>query len=67
MRNPFVMMALAASAAVAAFRSQVLSGATLVIAKPTKYARKNGLTVAAGKRAAVKRRNVLRHRAACRG
>jgi hypothetical protein len=67
MRNPFVMMALAVAASVARFQSQVLSGESMVLARPTKYARKNGLTAAASKRAAVKRRNILRHRAACRG
>lgn len=71
MKNPFVAMALAAAAAAQMFRSQALQafrgGAFVEQDRPTSYAKKTGLTVAAAKRAAVKAKNRARHRAACRG
>ncbi len=71
MKNPFVAMALAATAAAQMFRSQALaafrSGAVVEQTRPTSYAKKTGLTTAASKRAAIKAKNRARHRAACRG
>lgn len=71
MRNPFVAMALAAAASIAAFRNQAIqnfnSGVYAEPIRPTSFARKTGMTTAGSKRAATKARNRARHRAACKG
>lgn len=71
MRNPFVAMAMAVVAAQEAFKGRALAafkaGGYVEQDRPTSYAKKTGLTVAAAKRAAVKAKNRARHRAACRG
>lgn len=71
MRNPFVAMAMAVVAAQQMFKSQALAafkaGGYVEQDRPTSYAKKTGLTVAAAKRAAIKAKHRARHRAACRG
>lgn len=72
MKNPFVAMATAALAAQQMLRSKIFAafsrGEILAdIQRPTSYARKTGLTVAAAKRMAKKEKNRRRHRLACRG
>ncbi|MFA5027018.1 MAG: hypothetical protein WC713_04025 [Candidatus Methylomirabilota bacterium] len=71
MRNPFVAMALAAVAMQASFRAAAFNafnnGEFSDPSRPTSYAKKTGLTVAASKRAAIKSKNRAKHRAACRG
>jgi len=71
MRNPFVAMALAVVAAQASFKAHALAalnaGGYVAQDRPTSYAKKTGLTVAAAKRAAIKAKNRAHHRAACRG
>ena len=71
MRNPFVAMAMAVVAAQEAFKGHALAafkaGGYVEQDRPTSYAKKTGLTVAAAKRAAAKAKNRARHRAACRG
>ena len=61
MRNPFVAMALAAAASIAAFRNQAIqnfnSGNYVPSVRPTSFARKTGMTVAGSKRSATKARN----------
>lgn len=68
MRNPFISMALAAVAMQQAFKVRAIaafnSGAFAVQDRPSSYAKKTGLTVAAVKRAAVKAKNRAKHRAA---
>ena len=71
MRNPFISMALAAVAMQQMFRAKAFAafnaGEFVEQDRPTSYARKTGLTVAAAKRSAIKAKNRSKHRAACRG
>lgn len=67
MRNPFVAMAMAVVAAQDSFAAHALAAFKVAQERPTSYAKKTGLTVAAAKRAAIKAKNRAHHRAACRG
>lgn len=71
MRNPFIAAALAVVAMQQAFKVKALAtfnnGGLVEQDRPTSYAKKTGLTIAASKRAALKAKNRAKHRAACRG
>lgn len=71
MKNPFLNMAMASLAAAQLLRSRALqafkAGVFVEPDRPRSYAKKNGLTTAAVKRAAIKARNRAKHRRACRG
>ena len=68
MRNQFVAMVMAAVAMQKMFRTRAPAafnaGEFAEQSRPTSYAKKTGLTVAANKRAAIKSKNRAKHRAA---
>lgn len=71
MKNPFVVMAMAAVAMQQMFRDQALmsfqAGNFIAATQQPTHRKNSGLTVAGAKRASIKAKNRAKHRAACRG